>query len=321
MQDRHEASDRFIERLGQDIGAEVRRRNRQPSPTPLWQAFGLKTVAAAAALVVVSMAVGGAVVAAAYQNENREQREALASVYERKTQLAQLQLDAARQQLQAAERRWSVGLENNNAAMEQRQGVLEAEAQLRIAKLNLEEVRVSGREPRDEVSAPPLPNRDFVQERLVVGMSITQAALDTAKLRMQDAQRRVSIGVAQAGEAEVLRGEIVALESALQATQQKIAARQAFVANKYDSTMAELRVAEIEADQRYRRLMPQLDMALKEKARVEALVSKGLLPQIEVTKANVKVLEIQTELQRAEVEVMIAKQKIAERAPGKGAGS
>ena len=45
MQDRHEPSDHFIERLGQDIGAEVRRRNRQPKPAPWWQAAGLKTLA------------------------------------------------------------------------------------------------------------------------------------------------------------------------------------------------------------------------------------------------------------------------------------
>jgi len=321
MQDRHEPSDRFIERLGQDIGAEVRRRNLQPLPAPWWRAAGLKTVAAAAALVVVSMAVGGAVVAAAYQNESREQREALASVYERKIQLALLQLDAAKQQLQAAERRWAVGLENNNAAAEQRQGVIEAEARLRIARLNLEEVRITIREPRDEVSAPPIPNRDFVQERLVVGMAITEAALDAAKRKMQDAQRRVSIGVAQPGEAEVLRGEIVALESALQATQQKIAARQAFVANKYDPAVTDLRVGEIEAEQRLRALAPQLDLAKRDLARVESLVSKGLTSEADVAQARVRVLEVELKLSMAQAELSAVRAQIAQRTAAKGGGS
>ena len=321
MQDRHEPSDRFIERLGQDIGAEVRRRNLQPLPAPWWRAAGLKTVAAAAALVVVSMAVGGAVVAAAYQNESREQREALASVYERKIQLALLQLDAAKQQLQAAERRWAVGLENNNAAAEQRQGVIEAEARLRIARLNLDEVRITAREPRDEVSAPPIPNRDFVQERLVVGMAITEAALDAAKRKMQDAQRRVSIGVAQPGEAEVLRGEIVALESALQATQQKIAARQAFVANKYDSAVTDLRVGEIEAEQRLRALAPQLDLAKRDLARVESLVSKGLTSEADVAQARVRVLEVELKLSMAQAELSAVRAQIAQRTAAKGGGS
>jgi len=321
MQDRHEPSDRFIERLGQDIGAEVRRRNLQPLPAPWWRAAGLKTVAAAAALVVVSMAVGGAVVAAAYQNESREQREALASVYERKIQLALLQLDAAKQQLQAAERRWAVGLENNNAAAEQRQGVIEAEARLRIARLNLDEVRITAREPRDEVSAPPIPNRDFVQERLVVGMAITEAALDAAKRKMQDAQRRVSIGVAQPGEAEVLRGEIVALESALQATQQKIAARQAFVANKYDPAVTDLRVGEIEAEQRLRALAPQLDLAKRDLARVESLVSKGLTSEADVAQARVRVLEVELKLSMAQAELSAVRAQIAQRTAAKGGGS
>jgi hypothetical protein len=321
MQDRHEPSDSFIERLGQDIGAEVRRRSRQPPPAPWWQSFGLKTVAAAAALVVVSMAVGGAVVAAAYQNENREQREALASLYERKIQLAQLQLDAARQQLQASERRVAVGLEKNDAAMEHRQGAIEAEARLRIARLNLEEVRITGREPRDEVSARLVPNRDFVQERLVVGLSITEAALDTTKRRLQDAERRVSIGVAQPGEVDVLRGETLDLESALDATRQKIAARQAFMGGKYDAPLTDLRVTEIETEQRYRVLRPQYELAVREKERIALLVGKGLASPVEVTKANVRALELLTELQRAELEIAIVRQRIAERTAGKGGGS
>jgi outer membrane protein TolC len=321
MQDRHEPSDHFVERLGQEIGAEVLRRNRQPLPAPRWPAFGLRAVAAAAVLVVVSMAVGGAVVAAAYQNENREQREALASVYERKIQLELLRLDAAKQQLQAAERRVAVGLENSNAAMDQRQAVIEAEAQLRMARLNLDEVRITGREPRDEVSAPPIPNRDFVQERLVAGMSVTQAALDTVKRRLQDAQRRVSIGLAQSGDVDALRAEIVGLESALTATQQKIAARQAFVANKYDPALTDLRVGEIEAELQLRALAPQLDLARRDMARIESLVTKGLASSADVAQARVRVLEVELKVSMAQAELSTVRARIAERAAGKGAGS
>ena len=321
MQDPHEPSDRFVERLGQDIGAEVRRRNLQPQPAPVWPAFGLKAVAAAAVLVAVSMAIGGAVVGAAYQNQNREELRALTAVYERKIQLEQLRLDAAKQQLQAAERRVAVGLVDQDAGLEARQSVVEAEAQLRIAMLNLEEVRITGRDPRDEVSAPPIPNRDFVRERIGVRMSVAQGALELETRRLQAAERRVSIGVAQAGEVDVLRGRVLDLESAINVAREKISARELFLANKYDSTMTDLRVTEIEAEQRYRVLKPQFELALKDKARIESLVSKGLVAPVEVTKANVRVLEIQTELQRAEVEVMIARQRLAERVAGKGGGS
>lgn len=321
MQDRHEPSDRFIERLGQNIGEEVRRRNREAASTSWWPAFGLKPAAAIAALVVASMMVGGAVVAAAYQNENRQQREMLASVYERKIQLAQLRLDAAKQELQAAERRVAVGLENNSAVMEQRQAVVEAEAQMHIARLNLEEVRVTGREPRDEVSAPPIPNRDFVRERIEVGMSITQGALDLEKRKLQDAQRRVQIGLAQPGEVDTIHGRILDLESAISVAQEKVDARQFFVANKYDSTMADLRVALAEAEQRSLTLKRQLALAIRDKERIESLVQKGLASPVEVTKATIRVLEIETDVARAEAEVMIARQRIAERTAAKGGGS
>jgi outer membrane protein TolC len=267
------------------------------------------------------MAVGGAVVAAAYQNESREQREALAGVYERKIQLAEARMDVAKQQMDAAERRVAVGLENKNTVLEQRQALVEAEAQMRIARLNLEEVRLTGREPRDEASAPSVSNRDFVQERMVAGLRVTQAALETAKRKQQDAERRVGIGLAQPADVEVFRAELVALESALRAAEQKIAARRAFVAGSYDATLVDLHVAAIEAEQRHRALMPQFELARREKQRVESLVSKGLASPVEVTKANLRLLEIQTDLQRAEVEVSIARQQIAQRTGGKESGS
>ena len=320
MQDRHEPSDRFVERLGQDIGAEVRRRNLQPPLAPWWRAAGLKTVAAAAALVVVSMAVGGAVVAASYQNENREQREMLAGLYERKIQLAQLKLDAAKQQMQDVERRIAVGVVGQDAALEARQGVAEGEAQLRIAMLNLEEVRLTSREPRDEVSAPPVPGRDFVRERLDASLAIPNAALTTEKQKLQTVERRVSLGLAQRGEVEVHRTRIVELESAIQAVRRKIDARRVFIETK-DSTLADLRMAEIAAEQRFATLKPQYDLALGEKERIALLVGKGLASPVEVTRANVRALELLTELQRAEYEIAMARQRIAERTAGKGGGS
>jgi hypothetical protein len=321
MQDRHEPSDRFVERLGQDVGAEVRRRNRVPPPVAWWPAFGVKTMAAAAALVVISMAVGGAVVAAAYQNENREQRSMLASVYERKLELEKVRMDAAKQQLQDVERRVAVGIVDQEAAVETRQGVVEAEARTRIAMLNLEEVRLTGRDPRDEVSAPPTPGRDFVLDRLAVSMSIAKGALDLEMMKVKRAERRISLGLEQPSAAAALRARIVELESGVEILRRKMEIRQMFVAKKYDSTLADLRVVDIEAEQRYRALKPQYELALREKERIESLVSKGLASPIEVTKANVRVLELLTELQRAEVEVAIARQRIAERTAGKGAGS
>ena len=321
MQDRHEPSDRFIERLGQDIGAEVRRRKLQPPPAPWWQAAGLRTAAAAAALVVVSMAVGGAVVAATYQNENREQRSMLASVYERKLELEKLRLDAAKQQLQLVEKRVAVGTVDRNTGLEARQGVVEAEGQLRIAMLNLEEVRITGREPRNEVSSPPTPQRDFVNDRLQVSMSIAKGALDLEKMRLQAAERRVNVGLEQPSAADALRARIVELESAIEALQGKVEARQMFVANKYDTALADLRVAEIEAQQRQRAVRPQLDLAKRDLARVDSLVSKGLASPADVAQVRVRLLEAELELSKAQVELSIVREQIAQRMAGKGGGS
>jgi len=148
-----------------------------------------------------------------------------------------------------------------------------------------------------------------------------EAALETVRRKLQDAQRRVSIGVAQPEDVDALRAEMVALEQALYATQQKIAARQAFVGNKYDPASTDLRVGEIEAEQRLRALSPQLDLAKRDMARIESLVTKGLASSTDVAQARVRVLEVELKVSMAQAELSTVRARIAERAAGKGAGS
>ena len=321
MQNTHEPSDRFIERLGQDLGAEVRRRNRTPAPASWRPAFSLKTITAAAALAVASMIIGGVVVAAAYQTEDREQREALASVYERKLDLARVKLDAAKQELQAADRRVAVGLIDRNAALESRQAFVEAEAGLRIAQLDLEEVRNTGLEPRDELSAPRIPTRDFVHDRLTARLSVVESALDLERQRLKDAELRVSMGVADRNDVHAHQARVLELESALSAMQQKLEIRQLFVSAKYDAALADLRTAEVDAQQRQRSTNAQLAIAKLTQARVESLVTKGLAGPLDIKRANLAVMEFEVNLAKSELELSAIRAKIAERTAGKGGGS
>jgi hypothetical protein len=174
MRDTHEPHDEFVERLAWKIGSEVRRRNRL-QPSPGWTAPSrLKLGLAAAALVVVSMGIGGAVVAAAYQAQGREQLGVLVANYEQRLALAERRMAMAKDLRAEAEKRFLVGMAPQDSVLEAGAKLAEAEAQAKSLRLQLEEVRVTGREPVMTVSAPLVSGRDFVpnagaREKIVRG--------------------------------------------------------------------------------------------------------------------------------------------------------
>jgi len=80
-------------------------------------------------------------------------------------------------------------------------------------------------------------------------------------------------------------------------------------------------VGEIEAEQRLRALAPQLDLAKRDLARVESLVSKGLTSEADVAQARVRVLEVELKLSMAQAELSAVRAQIAQRTAAKGGGS
>ena len=80
--------------------------------------------------------------------------------------LAGLQLQIARNQLEEVERMHEVGVVEEQALLESRVQARQAEAEYMKLSLDVEEIRVSGKEPQNEMSAPLVDGRDFVAERL-----------------------------------------------------------------------------------------------------------------------------------------------------------
>lgn len=316
MQTTPQPRDQFVERLAGEIRAEVRRRNRAaqaPGWMPWLMQSPIKIAVAIAGLVLVSMSAGGFAVAAAYQAQTNEQRQILKANYANRVALAQQRLAIAAEELKTAQQRVSVGTGDQDAALEARFKVIEAEAQLKMINLQLAEVEVTGSEPLNAVTSPLVSGRDFVVERWQVEMSVPAAALEVEKTRLQNAQRRVAAGVASPMDVQASRARMLEMEAALGAIQRKVGIRQRFLKREMDAALADLRVLEIEAEQRRQTLDPRIDLARQTVKDLETKVQAGTTDRVELMRSQLQLLEIELEIAKVNVDLANIQRQIAQK--------
>ena len=317
MRNAHEPDDNFVEKLEWQIGREVRRRN-SVAQAPGWLRWSRAQIAGAAAtLIIVSMAIGGAAVAAAYEAQNNQRRDQLTVNVEQRLRLAEQRLSTLKEELQTVQQRASVGIATNAELVEGQNRVSEAEVQVQKVQLDLEEVRVTGVEPRYDLSAPLVRGRDFASLRLKLDMTVVERALALEKARLKDAQTRFELGVTDASAVDVARIHLIELDAAQRSLLVKLEARDRFVAGKADATETELRFLEAEAEQVQRSLTPKVDLARKEAARLRARVETGVAQQVDLTMASVKRLELEMALSKADLDLMLIRGRIDKHRAGK----
>lgn len=316
MQTTPQPRDQFVERLAGEIRADVRRRNRV-AQTPGWTQWlmqsPIKIAAAMGVLVLVSMAAGGFAVAAAYQAQTNEQRQILKANYANRVALTQQRLAIAAEELKTAQQRVSVGTGDQDAVLEARFKVIEAEAQLKLINLQLAEIDVTGSEPLNAVTSPLVAGRDFLMERWQVEMSIPAAALEVEKTRLQSAQRRVAAGVANPVEVQTSRARMLEMEAAMGAMQKKVGIRQRFLKRELDAALADLRVLEVEAEQRRQTLEPRIDLARQTVKDLEAKFQTGSADRVGLMTSQLQLLEIELDIAKANLDLANIQRQIAQK--------
>jgi outer membrane protein TolC len=312
----HEPTPEFAARLQAQIAAEIQRRNDRAA-APRWSTWTpLQVLVAMALVIVVSMGVGGAVVAATYEAQNNQARNELLRPLEQRVELAEFKVGLTAKAEEAAKRRFDVGLTDAKPVLDAGVELARAQVELDIAKLDVEEVRLTSREPRNELSAPRVSGRDFVSERLRTQLSLSEKVLAVEQKLVADMQVRVEIGVMHPVDLEVARGRAQEVEVAMGTVRRKLDIRQQFLAGKMDAVETQLRVLEIEAEQKVKALAPKIELAKQEVTRVNERVQVGLAQAIDAARATLQRLELERELSQAELDLAVIRQRIAEHRDG-----
>lgn len=306
----YEPTPEFVARLESQIGSEVRRRNRA-ARSPRWAGWSPLQVAATLALVVaVSMGIGGAAVAVAYEAQSSDQRNQLQSTHEQRAAVVRQRLEMAIKEHEAAQARFAVGLATSTTVMEKGMAVAEARGAVDLVELDLEEIRLAGRAPRPELSAPRVSGRDFVSERLRLQRSVPEQALVTQRKLADDIFRRVEIGTLAPEGLMQSESRIAELEGQIETLQRKLDLRQQFLSGKVDAVEVDLRVLEVDAETLAKNLRQQIALATQEEARLSKQVAVGVAAPVVAAEANLRRRELEIELSRTELDLALIRQRI-----------
>ncbi len=313
MNGTHEPRESFVRTLETRVTAEIARRTASPR-LPRWvpQSPG-RLVFATAVLVVVSMAAGGAAVAVSYQAQTAEGRELLARTYLARIDLAKARLDLASKLLKTMQERVAVGAASSTEVQDAVLKVRQAEFDVQSLQLQLQEVRLTGLEPAMQVSAPLVSGQDFVSQHWRLEIQAQQAALETEQVRLNAEQRRWAAGMSDSFELESIRGKVKELEAAISGSQRKLDIRQKFLSKSIDGGLADLRVLEVDADQRVVVLTARVDAIRKELERVKMRVSTGQSPQLDMAEAQVRLQQAEFELSKAQYDLALIRRQIEQR--------
>jgi outer membrane protein TolC len=317
MFDASEPREVFVEGLERQIVAEVRRRARLDRPPLFSGPPRLRAIVAAGALALISMAAGGTVVALAYEAEQNEQRSVLSANFEQRVALARERVKRAEQMLLETQRLVSVGSADPADLERERAKVAEATLRLKTTQLQLEEVRASGREPVDEITAPAVSGRDFVGERMRAEVDFLAGTVERERAAVADLQKRLSLGVAKPIEIEVARVRETEADVALAVLREKLAIRRLFMSGLANGPVAELSVLENEAASRRRALEARLQLAKKQAADLAARVSVGTAAPIEHAEVLVRVTELEAEISKADLDLLLIRKRLDEAKRGK----
>ncbi len=309
----HEPREEFVAALESRLATRARFRPRHAA-LPAWLPQSRTALAAAASLVIVtSMAVGGAAVAFAYQAQSAEGRQILTEAYTQRLQLAQKRLELAQKLLSDMQTRVEIGAANRMELVDAQLKVLTARAEVESGQLLLEEVRLTGLEPVNLVSAPLVSGRDFVLQRLSVDYNVATQTYQTELKHLEQLQQRVAVGMADSFDLATSQALANERRMMVEGIERKLAIRQDFLAHKIDAGLADLRVLEAEADQRVKILTGKVELSKREAGRLLARVQTGGAQQLEAAEASIRQLAIEYELSKATYDLTLIRKQIAQR--------
>lgn len=311
MHNEHEPDPKFLERLEWQLASELRR-SRKAGGAPRRGTRVLKT----AGLVLGSIALGAAGMGASQQLSEGWRKELLETRLAVQLQLAQTRLQTQLEIVGRTRQQVEQGLREELELAAAELHIAQAEADVKTTELDLEEVRSSGREPQDDLSARLVDGRDFVSERLRVHMDLASQHLDFVRRQADRARQRVEAGVLE--EQELRARSLAELEAKLQvdALAQQLELRRAYLESEISAVEAELRTLEVEAQNRVVLLQRQLDFYQLELDRFTRAVGLDTGDAVAATQLRARVTEVEGQLRLAQAELEIVRRELQRREEG-----
>ena len=308
MPDKHEQDPRFVDNLEWQLKRELRRNKASTVARPVYRVLKI------AALMLGSVALGAAAMGASQQLQESWRRELLEARLEVQLQLAQQRFETQLDAVELIRGRVEQGVVSSRELMHVELQIAQAEADVIIVALELEEIRSTGREPLGELSSPLVDGRDFVSEKINARMQVARQRLDVVQRTRERTRQQAALGVVAERELQARDLTLLEAEQHLRALSEQLEIRRAYLDSEITAVEAELKLLELEAQSQVLLFDQRLQQAEIDLGRLQGMVEAGVAHPAESLQMTTRVAEIEAELRLAQQELDIVRREQERRA-------
>jgi outer membrane protein TolC len=294
----HEPTAEFRAHLEWQVQSALRRETRLSQPVG-----GRLPRLRAAVMIGGAFVFGGIAVAAAGQLQEARQRDVLIQTARSEETLLQVRLDLSRAEYDQARRRFEVGTIGRETLSAAERDVSGMETALKRLRIDIDEIQATSAAPRNDLQAPLVGQRDFVRERLALDLEAAQHALIAAEQSLEEAAKRVKVGVAPAAAQMQSEVDVLRTRLALQLVQARLEQRQRFMGGLISADEVSRAMRRTESTAQRKRVQREVEIARARVEEVRRLVGIGVATPIDLKRAELEVLEREAEFQRIRQEI------------------
>jgi outer membrane protein TolC len=296
--DPHEPTPEFRAHLEWQIETALRRETRLTSPVT-----GGARRLVTGLLVVAALATGGIAGLASGRVQDARERDRLTDAARSEEALIRVRLDLAQTELQAAQRKFDVGLIGLESLLAAQRQLKALEASLVRTQLDIEEIRATSATPRNDLDAPLVGGRDFVRERLNLDLKDAQQELAMAEQTVAQAIQRVEVGVVPPTVRLQAESDLAKARVRMQQLIATLDLRQRYLKGEVKREALAPAARRTELTLQLESTRREIDLLGARVAEVRSQLEIGRADQLDVKRVEVELLERQLEMTRIQQEL------------------
>lgn len=298
----HEPDSQFIERLEWQLSSEYRRINRLKSPSGK---IVLSRRMAAVVLTVGVFMTGVAMIKAAEYVQDSWRKKIEIARFETEVELKKVHLQSTQEMESDIKSKYTNGLIEEEQYLAVQHAAKRSELDLEKSLLNLDEVRISGIIPRNELYAPIIGGHDFVSERLQLEIKTIALDLEMLKYHLERIKQLADRDLVQWEELEMMQSEIASQEVKIEKIQSRLDLRKRYLAAEISAKEVEIHDRIAVAQRNLHLAKSKIDTLHTQMKRLKNLEAQGMVSSMQITQMQYAINAAQAELKLATLELEV----------------
>jgi len=300
MSEIYEPDNQFLDRLEWQLSSEYRRASRLK---PASGKIAIPRKVVAITCMVGILMTGVAVIKAADYIQDSWRKKIEIARAETEVELKKVYLESIREMASEVKMRVANGLIREDEYTLINLAAENAELDFQRSLLNLDEVKVTGELPRNELSAPVRGGRDFVSERLEIEKKAVELELEQINIHLGRLTQLVEQNLARGDEMDRIQAETANRKMMIDKIQERLDLRTHFLNGEITAQEVEIEDRMTVAERNLHLAQSKVDSLKERLKRIESLESERMINPMEIRQMQYALDAAQAELELATLEM------------------